>query len=178
MTAADRHAPLSPASLRVTLPPPCADLATAVSGWFGDAWLDMYGRPAERIGRQPPNSLGWLEAPAPGTEARLVVCDGEPIGFLALRCEAERLTLTALAIAPARRNRGLGAEAVYAAESLVPAGGPCQALVPIGNGLAIYFWLRIGYRPLFAARHGLAGVTVLERRPPVSGAPAAGSAAR
>lgn len=56
-----------------------------------------------------------------------------------------------LAIDPARRYRGLGGEAALALERhlrLRHGLSRVFAPVPDGRGLAVYFWLRLGYRPL------------------------------
>jgi hypothetical protein len=58
------------------------------------------------------------------------------------------LRIEGLAIAATERNLGYGAEAVYELENRYP-GVRLLAGVPLTNGLAIYFWLRVGYRPLF-----------------------------
>ena len=56
-----------------------------------------------------------------------------------------------IGIAPAERFRGLGGEAGLALERRISEcwGSPVVlAPVPEGRGLAVYFWLRLGYRPL------------------------------
>lgn len=52
-----------------------------------------------------------------------------------------------LALARGWRGRGYGAEAVYMMEAMANAPAVCLPLPP-GNGRALYFWLRLGYRPL------------------------------
>jgi hypothetical protein len=59
-----------------------------------------------------------------------------------------------LAIDPSRRFRGLGGEAGLAIERHVRSRlGETRFYAPIpdGRGLAVYFWLRLGYRPLLAS---------------------------
>jgi hypothetical protein len=56
-----------------------------------------------------------------------------------------------LGIDPARRFRGLGGEAGLAIEQHLRRRLHLErfyAPVPDGRGLAVYFWLRLGYRPL------------------------------
>jgi hypothetical protein len=137
----------------------------SIGSWFADAWLDMFGRPSERQGLAAPDAAAWLASPGNGLEARLVLAESAPVGFIALRTNPNALTIAALAIAQPCRNLGLGADAVYAAEAICAPGAAARALLPLGNGLALYFWLRIGYHPLFASQHGLAGMSVVERRP-------------
>jgi GNAT superfamily N-acetyltransferase len=59
-----------------------------------------------------------------------------------------------IAIAPARRFRGLGGEAGLALERHLRSEHGVTSVyapAPDGRGLAVYFWLRLGYRPLSAA---------------------------
>lgn len=56
-----------------------------------------------------------------------------------------------IAVDPARRYRGLGGEAALALERHLRLRRGVRrvfAPVPEGRGLAVYFWLRLGYRPL------------------------------
>jgi GNAT superfamily N-acetyltransferase len=77
--------------------------------------------------------------------------DARPIGVLVLAPAGARGLIETLAIAAPHRNLGLGEEAVRATEAMSPA-SHLLAGVPRENGLAIYFWLRCGYRPLYPAR--------------------------
>lgn len=55
-----------------------------------------------------------------------------------------------VAVAAAARGRGLGSEGLRALEEAIRAEGrPCRfrGLAGVGNGRALYFWLRLGYRP-------------------------------
>ena len=59
-----------------------------------------------------------------------------------------------IAIDPSRRFRGLGGEAGLVLERYLREThgvGAVYAPVPDGRGLAVYFWMRLGYRPLSAA---------------------------
>jgi GNAT superfamily N-acetyltransferase len=121
-------------------------------------WLDKSLTEAESL--EPP-----LVSLLPGREGEafaLVLVGGEPAGYVGYALHAGLLTILALAIEPARRNLGFGAEAIYALEELNSA-ARALALVPLGNGLAVYFWLRVGYRPVFASDHGRHGFTVMRR---------------
>jgi GNAT superfamily N-acetyltransferase len=64
--------------------------------------------------------------------------------------QAGGATLPFLAIDPARRFRGLGGEAGLALDAYLRSQGveKMYAQVPDGRGLAVYFWLRLGFRPL------------------------------
>ena|SRR5437867_6549719 len=60
------------------------------------------------------------------------------------------LTIRFIELAPQFRGWGYGSEAVQLLEAEAILSGitqGLQALVPTHNGLALYFWLRMGYRP-------------------------------
>lgn len=59
-------------------------------------------------------------------------------------------TVPFLAVDPERRFRGLGGEAGLALDAHLRSQGfeKVYAPVPDGRGLAVYFWLRLGFRPL------------------------------
>ncbi len=85
----------------------------------------------------------------------VVVTRGEaPIGIVVALVgtpEADAACVAFIAIDPAERFRGLGGEAALALEGRLRerAGvGRVLAAVPEQRGLAVYFWLRLGYRPL------------------------------
>jgi len=142
----------------VALEPATKDTAAALEPWFDRGWREVYGRGAVPV----PDVGSWLAFPPAGGTMRLIMLGGAAIGFLVFAIGKGILTIHELAVAPAHRNRVYGAEAVYALEA--GEGSDCEracALVPRGNGLAIYFWLRIGYRPQFAADP--AGVTFMIR---------------
>jgi ribosomal protein S18 acetylase RimI-like enzyme len=79
---------------------------------------------------------------------------GTALGLIVLlsdRPEPGAVSVPLVAVAPQRRFSGLGGEAVLAVEREVRARWGvqrCFAPVPDGRGLAVYFWLRLGYRPL------------------------------
>ena len=58
-------------------------------------------------------------------------------------------TVRFIAVAPERRRLGSGHRAVLALERrLRKEVARCYVAVPARTGLALYFWLRLGYRPL------------------------------
>jgi hypothetical protein len=67
------------------------------------------------------------------------------------RPHPDAVTFAFIAVDPARRYAGRGGEAALAVEALVrERWRPAELLAPVpaGRGLAVYFWLRLGYRPL------------------------------
>jgi hypothetical protein len=79
---------------------------------------------------------------------------GEAIGVAVVVVDAPvkgAVMVPFLAIEPSRRFRGLGGEAGLALERHVRQRLGVErvyAPAPDGRGLAVYFWLRLGYRPL------------------------------
>lgn len=90
-----------------------------------------------------------------GSEAHAIVRahDATPIGriqYLAPRSRSGWLTIDFIELAPQLRGWGYGSEAVKLLEDETTRLGLAQrfrADVPLHNGLALYFWLRMGYRP-------------------------------
>jgi GNAT superfamily N-acetyltransferase len=83
--------------------------------------------------------------------------EGAPIGLALVRPQIPApgdATISFLAVQPERRYRGLGGEAGLAVERLLRQRWKVARVlagVPEGRGLAVYFWLRLGFRPLSAA---------------------------
>ena len=82
----------------------------------------------------------------------LIAAEGEPVGFLAYEVgapERDAARVRLLAVAPGRRRLGVGSRAALALERRL-AGSSARIYVPVPAklGLAFYFWLRLGYRPL------------------------------
>jgi ribosomal protein S18 acetylase RimI-like enzyme len=78
---------------------------------------------------------------------------GEPIGAVVGKRDHPAggfASIPFIAVAPTRRFSGLGGEAAIAIERRLRAAGVERVFAPVpdGRGLAVYFWLRLGYRPL------------------------------
>ena len=74
----------------------------------------------------------------------------EPIGLLEYEMREGWLTVTFIALAKAYRGWGYGSEAVRLLEGWASREGVAErfrAEVDARNGLGLYFWLRLGYRP-------------------------------
>ena len=116
------------------------------------------GMPWLEAALAPEWSLEALEAARVRSEGLLISdLEGTPVGLALVRLDIPSpgdATLVFLAMQPERRYRGLGGEAGLAVEQLLrERTGACRvyAGVPEGRGLAVYFWLRLGYRPLGTA---------------------------
>ncbi len=77
----------------------------------------------------------------------------QTVGAIAVTCEGDSLRWTWLAVGAAWRAMGYGGAAVPLIERAAKRGGllDARALAPASNGVALYFWLRLGYRPLAVA---------------------------
>jgi hypothetical protein len=102
----------------------------------------------------PEWTMGDLEE-ALKTATGVLISDGtgDAIGLAVVQMDAPGAGCTSvplIAIEPSRRFRGLGGEAGIALDAQLRAFGydRVYAPVPDGRGLAVYFWLRLGFRPL------------------------------
>lgn len=108
---------------------------------------------AERLGLPRPGARFRLEADTPGV-SRIIVArhGGEVVGAIDATTgeDGASLLVSSLCIEDGRRGYGAGSEAarllIRAAEE---SGFSCiRAWAPAGRGLAVYFWMRMGLRPL------------------------------
>ncbi len=108
------------------------------------AWLP---RAAAEIGCRRWDSEGALRT-AVGKKSALV----GPDCFVAIEAGAparDAARVDFLAVAPGRRRLGIGGRAALAVEQRLASSTACVYVnVPATLGLALYFWLRLGYRPL------------------------------
>ena len=86
------------------------------------------------------------------TSNTLLYRDGRAEAFVAYGMDAPLpgcACIDLLAVAPARRRLGSGSRAALALErKLARSTKRLYVRVPSRTGLALYFWLRLGYRPL------------------------------
>ena len=132
-------------------------------------FFDQRGRlrvsvlPASPASLAAGDSLVAQAATAAGGCTHLIQVQGELIGFARTAVQQQTLCFEWLEIVPARRNLGLGGEAVLALERAHAGIRKARADLPAGNGLAVYFWLRAGYRPVFGAPGDAGEGTVMLR---------------
>jgi predicted N-acetyltransferase YhbS len=138
-------------SLRLLQP----DDAAAIEPWLAEAVAAVDG---VRPGPGTPATLAAFGATVsarwPGAAIEVVITEEHgPIGLIVHRVAKPdgpgkaTLLIGALAVRAGLRNLGYGAEAVVRLEEMYPGATVCAA-IPRFNGLAIYFWLRVGYRPV------------------------------
>lgn len=114
-----------------------------MSSWQAEAGNSAYGRKSRRVASKAKRAQEF---------AIVLLASTAPIGFIRYEHKAEdAVEIDFLAIEPALRGWGYGSEAVRLLEkhSLREGlGNSFQAKVPAHNGLNLYFWLRLGYRPV------------------------------
>lgn len=139
--------PFSPVHLRAFR----ASDEPLIENWFPEAAAAVVGEKQTSPDLWPAFRDRWLLDHEGIRHGLLVVnrLDAIPIGLLTweYRQSTAYAVLRFLTLGRAWRGRGYGAEAIYLWESLVKATTRCVPLPP-HNGRALYFWLRLGYRPL------------------------------
>jgi GNAT superfamily N-acetyltransferase len=150
---------------RVTLRPPRPGDGGVIAPWFAETWRDVQGVTA-RSTLAPPAPEDWFADRRNDPATLLIEVHGEPVGFIRFGLAHGECVLRELGVRPERRNLGFGSEAVFALERQALSDGFTQGVapVPLANGLAIYFWLRIGYRPCYPASAPPVGFTQMTRR--------------
>ena len=152
MSRSRRSATAGSGGVRVALRPPTEEDIVAVKPWYQEAVAASTGLPAANApGTQ--NLYFEMEAaqadPDAGLRAIVRLSDGTVIGLLDCRAnnpDRGWLTIGFIAVARGQRGRGYGSEAVRLLEAEAKA-ERFRANVDARNGLGLYFWLRLGYRP-------------------------------
>jgi hypothetical protein len=130
----------------------------------GDAaWLDGWLSPVsasvgydEVVGEHPGAILLAAAAADARLRSRIIQLDGIDAGLVVYRMDAPRtgaaiIELVATPPQQARRGSGMGAAAVIEEEVGAAGVSIVYAPAPAMHGIATYFWIRLGYRPLSRA---------------------------
>ncbi len=128
------------------------------------AWLDEWLAPvAASVGYdeldadRPGATLLDRSASDPRVHARIIVRDSDDdVGLAVYRIDAPRRGAAVIEIVAtrrefARRGSGMGAVALIEDELRAAGVGEVYAPAPAMHGIAVYFWIRLGYRPLMRA---------------------------
>ena len=118
----------------------------AISTWLPPVARDL-GYPAWESGEGLRLSAGPHDALIYDEAAGIAVLSYENASP-----EPDAARIHLLAVAPGRRRLGIGSRAALALERRLRAStARLYVVVPARLGLALYFWLRLGYRPLTQA---------------------------
>jgi RimJ/RimL family protein N-acetyltransferase len=96
--------------------------------------------------------------------------NGEPIGLLEYRRDGGWMVIPFIALARDYRGWGYGSEAVRLVEEWAvreEIAARFRAEVDVHNGLGLYFWLRLGYRPASAGKFDWQGEEARDKMPMV-----------
>ncbi|MGD9891468.1 MAG: hypothetical protein AB7R89_15390 [Dehalococcoidia bacterium] len=136
---------------RVSLSPldVCDEAGAGV--WLPEAWAAIEGRKPETS--EPSTVTGLIEAVKlrwrDATIDRIEIAPHVFSGFTIWEDRHSEVVIRGLAIHRDQRNLGYGGEAVEWLETSSP-NRRFVAAIPRQNGLAVYFWLRVGFRPFRA----------------------------
>lgn len=150
--------------MNVVLRPFGAGDAAWLDGWIGATAAQVeYG---ELCGENAGSDLCRRLARERTLRARVIERDDAPVGLLVYRLRAPRrdaaiIELVAVPAGLARKGSGMAAAALLEAE--LRDGGIRTVYAPAAaaHGIDVYFWIRLGYRPLASpewpcARQGVA----------------------
>lgn len=125
------------------------DLA-GIEGWYDEATRAAYeDRSFEELRAGAGERGGLLAISRPQAD--------EPIGLVEYQRGDRWLVISFIALAKAQRGWGYGSEAVRLLEEWAVREGIAErfrAAVDARNGLGLYFWLRLGYRPAGSGEFG------------------------
>lgn len=90
-----------------------------------------------------------LDASADGIDV-VRRADGQTVGTIALESTGDEFIVRSLCIDPGARSYGAGSEAALLLNQAFDAAGARRVRAPAAPdlGLSVYFWIRMGYRPL------------------------------
>ena len=129
---------------RVLLRPFSRDDPEAIERWYEEAARAAFeGRRLEELQSEASGETAWLLAVERENE-------DNPIGLLEYDVRDGWLRVPFIALAKPYRGWGYGSEAVCLLEEWAVCSkiaGRFQAEIHVRNGLGLYFWLRLGYRP-------------------------------
>jgi len=129
---------------------PSPDDEAVIDSWVGEAVTAVNGGIA--VAGTATTWRTWQGTLTRRQRPLAIVRADRPVGLAVVRSGGiGPVWLDVFVIEAGLRNLGLGTEAVLLLEERFGS-RPLIAGVPLTNGLAIYFWLRAGYTPVYA--HG------------------------
>jgi GNAT superfamily N-acetyltransferase len=113
------------------------------------AWLDSWlPAIAQKVGFEVVDAAQLLADRT--SNVAIIARSGEPVGTIVWSSEGTRATIRLVALDPAHTRRGTGMQAAAMLEQQLRRRGvrAIDAATSESHGISIYFWIRLGYRPL------------------------------
>lgn len=125
------------------------DLCAGDAEWL-DAWLP---RVAGLVGYERDDTATLLARVKEDRrfKARVIIRDGVDVGVAVFSPRPDgtaRIELIATPLEHARKGAGMGAAALVEDELRAAGATTIFAPAPAANGIAMYFWIRLGYAPI------------------------------
>jgi hypothetical protein len=118
---------------------------TSDASWI-DSWLEPV---AVSVGFSACDAASLIADPA--RTVAVITRDGRPVGLIAHRLGAPDSAIIELVATPPEKARaGAGMRAAALLEAMLHMRGVNTIFAPVPevHGIAMYFWIRLGYRPL------------------------------
>ena len=90
----------------------------------------------------------------PGGAAIVRLSDDSVVGDVSFSLAESNLAIVCISIAEGARGFGAGSEAIRLLLDAASGISTATAVAPPGLGLPVYFWSRMGFRPLFGTGEG------------------------
>jgi hypothetical protein len=114
------------------------------AAWL-DSWLPAIAR---KVGFEAVDAAQLLAERT--SNLSIITRSGEPVGTIVWSSEGPRATIRLVALDPVHTRRGTGMQAAAMLEQQLQRRGvrAIDAAASEAHGISIYFWIRLGYRPL------------------------------
>ena len=144
----------------LTLRGPIAGDDTAIGDWLPGALIVAMGD-VDRASTMTTDAVARIRGE--DATARIIDVDGEPAGVIVAEPDGDTLRIPLIAVHREDRQRGIGSRAIAALEREQRRKHRFLGALAPGDGRSLYFWLRLGYKPV--AIEGDSGRRVwMERR--------------
>jgi hypothetical protein len=138
------------------------DISPADAAWL-DSWLGACASAVGYVAIEPGAPFASLQrCLGDGLTARVIVA-GQDVGIATYRIAGAQGTIEFIGVQTQHARRGFGHRAATLVEDAMRNVGVARnfAPAPEHHGIALYFWIRLGYRPLLrsewpCARDGVA----------------------
>lgn len=112
-------------------------------------WIDALGAAsAQPLGIDGPGAGSLLNDR--DVKVSIIARDGDDVGLIAWNVDGSTAAIRLVALEPSQARRGAGIQAAAIVERSLKRRGVRTVFAPATehHGIAMYFWIRLGYRPL------------------------------